>query len=177
MTAKGSKEDILNRVDQKAGDYLESGKGNCAQGAFFALREEFNLGDGMILKALDLMPGIAFRGETCGAVMGALAALSISSGRDLSEEIDIESIRSKVRQATAFCHAFEKEFGSLMCNHIHPQLLGRTINWVETILAADPEQVQEFFQNAALMAQKCRVPTGKAARLAAEIILEEESRS
>ena len=42
MTAKGSKEDVLNRVDQKAGDYMEAGKGNCAQGAFFALREEFD---------------------------------------------------------------------------------------------------------------------------------------
>ena len=175
MTAKSSKEDILNRVDQKAGDYVEGGKGNCAQGAFFALREEFNLGDGMILKALDLMPGIGFRGETCGAVMGALAALSISSGRDKLGEI--ESIRSIVRQATAFCHAFEKEFGSLMCNHIQTQLLGRTYNWAEIILESDPEQLQEFMQAAALMAQKCRVPTGKAARFAAEIILEEESRS
>ena len=131
----------------------------------------------MILKALGAMPGIGFRGETCGAVMGALAALSMSSGRDLLEDGGIESIRSIVRQATAFCHAFEKEFGSLMCNHIQTQLLGRTYNWVEIILESDPEQLQEFMQAAALMAQKCRAPTGKAARFAAEIILEEESRS
>ena len=172
MTAKSSKEDILNRVDKKAGDYLEGGKGNCAQGAFFALREEFNLGDGMILKALAAMPGIGFRGETCGAVMGALAALSISSGRDKLGDLgdtDFESYLSLVRAATAFCHAFEKEFGSLMCNHIHTQLLGRTYNM------SDPAQIQELVQSGS--AQKCRAPTGKAARFAAEIILEEESRS
>ena len=172
MTAKSSKEDILNRVDQKAGDYTEGGKGNCAQGAFFALREEFNLGDGMITKALAAMPGIGFRGETCGAVMGALAALSISSGRDkLGDpgDTDFESYLSLIRAATAFCHAFEKEFGSLMCNHIQTQLLGRTYD------ASDPAQIQEMVQSGA--AQKCRIPTGKAARFAAEIILEEESRS
>jgi len=172
MTAKSSKEDILNRVDQKAGDYVEGGKGNCAQGAFFALREEFNLGDGMILKALALMPGIGYRGETCGAVMGALAALSISSGRDKLGDLvdtDMESYLSPIRAARAFCDTFEKEFGSLMCNHIQTQLFGRTFN------AADPAQIQEMLQAGA--GQKCRIPTGKAARFAAEIILEEESRS
>lgn len=133
------------------------------------------MGDGMVLKALEIMPGIAFRGETCGAVLGAFAALGISSGRGQLEGGDVESIRSIVTQSTAFCHAFEKEFGSLICNDIHPQLLGRTYNWAEIL--ADPEQLQEMMEGAALMAQKCRVPAGKAARFAAEIILEEESQS
>jgi C_GCAxxG_C_C family probable redox protein len=143
MTVKSSKEDVLNRVEQKAGDYMEGGKGNCAQGAFFALREEFNLGDGMIIKSLAAMPGIGFRGETCGAVTGALAALSISSGRDklgYPVDTDFESYLSLMKAATSFCHAFEKEFGSLMCNHIHTQLLGKTFNM------ADPAQIQEVLE-------------------------------
>ena len=172
MTVKSSKEDVLNRVEQKAGDYMEGGKGNCAQGAFFALREEFNLGDGMIIKSLAAMPGIGFRGETCGAVTGALAALSISSGRDkLGDPVDtdFESYLSLMKAATSFCNAFEKEFGSLMCNHIHTQLLGKTFNM------ADPAQIQGILEAGG--SQKCRIPTGKAARFAAEIILEEESKS
>ena len=55
MKDKEPQEDVLNRVEKKAGDYMENGKGNCAQGAFFALKEEFNLGDDMIIKALDAM--------------------------------------------------------------------------------------------------------------------------
>ena len=109
--------------------------------------------------------------------MGALAALSISADRNLPEDGGLENIRSIARQATAFCHAFEKEVGSLLCNHIQTQLLGKTYNWADIILESDPEQLQEFMQAAALMAQKCRIPTGKAARFAAEIILEEESRA
>jgi hypothetical protein len=45
---------------------LESG--NCAQTSFSILNDEFDLGGDLILKALTPFPGIALRGETCGAV-------------------------------------------------------------------------------------------------------------
>ena len=43
--------------------------GNFAQTSFKALHESFDLEDGGILKALTPLPGIALRGETCGAVI------------------------------------------------------------------------------------------------------------
>jgi C_GCAxxG_C_C family probable redox protein len=164
---KELQEDGLDRVEKKAGDYMENGKGNCAQGAFFALKEEFNLGDDMIIKALDAMPGIGFRGDTCGAVIGALAALSVSPARMRQENPGFDSHIKLMKAATDFCKAFEKEFGSLMCNHIHTQLLGKTYDMT------DLQQIQELTESGA--PEKCRAPTGKAARFAAKIILEEES--
>lgn len=175
MTSESSKQEILDQVEQTAGDYMESGKGSCAQGAFFALQQEFNLKEGMVLKALEAMPGIAFRGDTCGAVLGALATLGVSPSRDKLNEL--ESFRSLARQANALCDAFEKEFGSLMCSRVHPELLGKNMNWADILLDPEPKRLQELFQTSALMAKKCRIPTGKAARFAAEILLEEKSRT
>ena len=59
---------------------LESG--NCAQTCFAILNEEYDLDGGQILKALTPFPGIALRGETCGAVIGSLMALGLVYGRD-----------------------------------------------------------------------------------------------
>jgi hypothetical protein len=46
--------------------------GNCPQTTFLVLREQFELDGGPILSALSTFPGIARRGETCGAVNGYL---------------------------------------------------------------------------------------------------------
>jgi C_GCAxxG_C_C family probable redox protein len=59
---------------------LESG--NCAQTSFAILNEEHNLDGQQILKALTPFPGIALRGETCGAVIGSLMALGLVYGRE-----------------------------------------------------------------------------------------------
>ena len=59
---------------------LESG--NCAQTAFAVLQERFDLDGGQVLRALTAFPGIALRGETCGAVTGSLMALGLVCGRD-----------------------------------------------------------------------------------------------
>lgn len=45
---------------------------HCAQATFVSLREGFGPEGGAIVKALTPLPGIAERGETCGAVIGAL---------------------------------------------------------------------------------------------------------
>ena len=67
-------EGTLQRLEQKVKEYLRI-SGNCAQTSFLALQEQFGLEDGSILKALTVFPGIALRGETCGAVVGCLMAL------------------------------------------------------------------------------------------------------
>ena len=56
--------------------------GNCAQTSFAILNEEHDLDGDQILKALTPFPGIALRGETCGAVTGSLMALGLVYGRE-----------------------------------------------------------------------------------------------
>ena len=58
MASKSSREDILNHLEQKAGDYEEMSR-SCAQGTLLALQEQFHLGDESTLKAATVMPGIA----------------------------------------------------------------------------------------------------------------------
>ena len=60
---------------------------NCAQTSFAVLQHEFNLDGGTILKALTPFPGIALRGETCGAVIGCLMAIGLVHGSTVCGEI------------------------------------------------------------------------------------------
>jgi len=73
MTDQAPGEEIYSQLEQKVKEYLKI-SGNCAQTSFLALQEQFGLDDGSILKALTVFPGIALRGETCGAVVGSLMA-------------------------------------------------------------------------------------------------------
>jgi len=135
MSSKSSKEDTLNQLEQKAGDYEEM-SGSCAQGTLLALQEQFYLGDASTLKAATVMPGIALRGETCGAVIAALMAIGLAFGRDKLDDWD--GYFRALRPARRFCRRFENEFGSLMCRDVHTPLLGRTFN------LADPSEAEEF---------------------------------
>ena len=73
MTSQ-TKDEIFEELDRKAIENLTL-CGNCAQTTFLTLQEQFDLEGGAILKALTPFPGIALRGETCGAVTGSLMAL------------------------------------------------------------------------------------------------------
>ncbi|MFW6125824.1 MAG: C-GCAxxG-C-C family protein, partial [Chloroflexota bacterium] len=125
MTAQPPRDEIRRRLEEKVRKYLAV-SGNCAQTSFLALREQFELDDGSILKALTPFPGIALRGETCGAVVGCLMALGLVYGRDRLDDWD-GYIRS-LRPGRKFCRSFEKELGSTMCGDILESVFGRRYN-------------------------------------------------
>ena len=162
MDNEASQEEVLNRLEQKAGDYEER-SGCCAQGCLLALQEEFNLGNSQTFKAATAMPGVALRGETCGAVIGGLMAIGLAFGRDSLD--DSEGLLRAIKQGRKFCHMFEQEFGSVNCRDVVKVQCGRTFN------LADPEDVREFKAMGGY--QKCRVPPGKAARVVGMIIMEQ----
>ena len=81
MSGDKARELKLQQLSQKARNLLPQ-RGNCAQTTFFVLREEFDLDGQEILKALTPFPGLALRGETCGAVTGSLMAIGLVFGRD-----------------------------------------------------------------------------------------------
>lgn len=107
---------------QKAKDTLTR-CANCAQASFAVLQDEFNLQGKAILKALTPFPGIALRGETCGAVIGALMALGLIYGRE-----DLDDGRGYIASlpsARRFCRSFEERHGSTSCETILQGKLGR----------------------------------------------------
>ena len=171
MLSRSSKDEILARVTRKAGDYEELSV-NCAQGTLSALQEEFSLGGGKdVLKAATFMPGIMSRKETCGAVIGGLMALGLAYGRDRLYDPEwgtpeANEVMFRLRKKVwRFCEAFKREFGSTMCGDIRPKIMGRDYDTM------DSEERRKFLEDGG--AKECRVPPEKAARIAAEILLEE----
>lgn len=110
---------------------LESG--NCAQTSFAVLCEEHNLEGTQILKALTPFPGIALRGETCGAVTGSLMALGLVYGRD--DLTDWKGYIGSLPPARRFCARFEEMNGSTTCGAILENKLGRNFNLANKVEA------------------------------------------
>jgi C_GCAxxG_C_C family probable redox protein len=170
VTSRSQKDELINRVTKKAGDYEELSF-NCAQGALQALQEEFNLGGSpSVLKAASWMPGLVSRKETCGALLGGLMALGLAFGRgklcDPSYQTPAGMRRywENKQRAWRFCEAFRQEFGSTLCGDIRPQIMGKDYDTMNL------EELKQFINDGG--AKKCRLPAEKAAQIAADLILE-----
>lgn len=109
--------------------------GNCAQTSFSILDDEFDLGADVVLKALTPFPGIALRGETCGAVVGSLMALGLVYGRD--DLSNFKGYISSLPPARRFCRQFEAENGSTACAAILQEKLGRNFNLADRLQALE----------------------------------------
>ena len=161
MTDQAAKDEVLSALGEKVNKYLLK-CGNCAQTSFIALQESFDLEDGGILKALTPLPGIALRGETCGAVIGSLIALGLVYGRDREQLDDWSSYIRSLPSSRRFCRSFEAEYGSTMCGDIVEKQFGRRFN------LADPAESMEWLGEGAI--EKCGAVITTAVGIAAEII-------
>lgn len=161
MTNKKSREDILGELDKKASEYLEI-SGNCAQSSFLALQEHFGLDGGPILKALTPFPGLAFRGEVCGTVVGCTMALGLVFGRERLD--DWGGYIHSIPPVRAFFRHFKREVGSIACGDVVESEFGERFDLVE------PAETKRWLKAGAL--EKCAEVLGKGVRIAAEIILE-----
>lgn len=152
--------DVLARLEKKAGDYEELFD-NCAQGTLLALQEEFALGDADTLKAATAIPGIAVRGETCGAVTASIMALGMAMGREKPK--DSKAVYRTITAARLLCERFEAKFGSCNCRDVQHQIFGRSFNLM------NPKDGEDFVNADA--SKKCRLPVEFAAGIAGELIL------
>ena len=153
---------VLKLLDQKADHYMQLSN-NCAQSSFMALSDQFGIRADEVVKALTPLPGIAERGETCGAVTGPLMVFGLIYGRGKDRLFDWEKYRYSLIPSGKFCSLFEQEFGSLLCHDIQKARFGRSFR------LTDPEELKAFQQADA--AGKCSEVVRKAVRMAAEIIL------
>ncbi len=159
-----SREDLYAMLDSRV--RLIMGKcHNCAQSTFYVLSEQFGLGGGDILKALTPMPGIAERGETCGAITGSLMAMGLIYGRDRLDDWD--TYRKAMIPTGWFCEQFEKEFGTTLCRKIQNEVFGKCFNLM------NPDELHEF--QLADATEKCGGVVSKAVKMATDIILEEKT--
>jgi C_GCAxxG_C_C family probable redox protein len=135
-------DDMMSKSEDSAEENLPSGisfrakallleSGNCAQTSFAILNEEHDLDGAQILKALTPFPGIALRGETCGAVIGSLMALGLVYGRD--DLKDFKGFIGSLPPARRFCARFEELNGSTSCSAILQEKLGRAYNLADRV--------------------------------------------
>jgi C_GCAxxG_C_C family probable redox protein len=104
--------------------------GNCAQSSFAVLAEHLGIDAAGTLKALTPFPGIALRGETCGAVVGSVMAIGMVLGRDRLD--DYPGMRPSLAVARRFCRSFENQFGGTACQEVLQQGLGDTFDLAST---------------------------------------------
>jgi C_GCAxxG_C_C family probable redox protein len=155
---------VMKMLDQKADQYMQLSH-HCAQSSFLALKEQFGLNGEHVVKALTPMPGIAERGETCGAVTGPLMALGLIYGRDLHHLDDWDTYQESLVPTGHFCELFEKEFGTTLCHKVQEGKFGRFYR------LTDPGELQEFQNEGAT--EKCSEVVRAAVHMAAEIILDD----
>jgi C_GCAxxG_C_C family probable redox protein len=151
---------VFKLLDHKVDHYMEMSH-NCAQSSFLALSEQFGLGNSDMVKALTPLPGIAERGETCGAVTGALLALGLVFGRDNLS--DWQAYRDSLVPTNEFCDRFVQEMGSTMCGDIVESTFGQRMD------LRNEDDLQQF--QASDATHKCSKVVRTAVRIAADLIL------
>ena len=129
---------------------------NCSQAIFAAYRDPSQLDEATALRLATVMgAGVACTGKgLCGAVSGALLALSLEHGRG-----DLESVDAKLKTyalARDFMERFAAEHGSYLCR----ELLGVDIGTPEGMQAA---------QRADLFAKRCLLLVESAAKILDEM--------
>jgi len=154
---------ILDRVQRRADDYNFITT-HCAQGTALSLMEEFGLGNMEIIKALTPFPGIGGTGEICGGITGSLISFGLYFGSD--DRLDLEATNQTIMTAQKFMAFFEDQLGYMLCAEIQQHVVfGRNMD-----PGASEEHMVAFAQAKGF--EKCGLPPGTGARLAAEFIIE-----
>jgi len=160
---RANKAPILNRVQRRAEEYNFILK-NCAQGTALALLEEFGLGSMEVIKALTPFPGVGGMGEICGGITGSLIAFGLFFGSD--DRLDYEAVNRTIATSQKFIAYFEGELGHIYCaDIIESVILGRKLN------PGESEEAMISFAGAKGF-EKCGLPPGTGARLAADFMID-----
>ncbi len=163
MESNASKEDVLKQLDQKVEEYFRA-SGNCAQSTFLALQEQFGLDGGQIFKALTPFPGLAFRGYFCGTAVACVLVIGLKFGREKLD--DWSGYIHSIPPVKAFYQRFEREVGSILCSEVLEDVFG------DDFESTEPAETKRWLEAGGI--EKCTITATKAARIAAEIIMDKK---
>jgi C_GCAxxG_C_C family probable redox protein len=129
------------------------------------LQEKLNVGSKEVFKAASaLAAGVAKRGESCGALIGAVMAVGTLVGRENLE--DKEQLQISMEIADQVYVHFRKKVGHTICSEIHKIRYGRVYRLFI------PEESEAFHNMGGHDRQGCPEVCGIAAKIAAEVILD-----
>ncbi|MBN1569166.1 MAG: C_GCAxxG_C_C family protein [Acidobacteria bacterium] len=159
---KKSDEEILKELEAKAARFMST-QGSCARSTFASLNEQFELkADAIVPAIMPFTGGIAGKGETCGAVSGAIFAIGLFF--ECIKQYEKKQFGTSMRLGGLFFDRFEKEFGSTRCREVVKHQYGRYLDLNK------PEDIKIFMEESKKEA-KCLQVVQKAAVIAGEIIL------
>jgi C_GCAxxG_C_C family probable redox protein len=158
----GSKAKIIDRVAKAAYDNNRAYEG-CARCVLHALQTHMNITDEKAFTAAcksstALSAGVARKGETCGALIGALMVIGLETGTESLH--DFEGYITTMRSASRVFENFRWRYGTVKCFEIQEQLFGRKIDFFKD------EDAEWWYKNEGL--DKCPGVCAVAARLVAE---------
>jgi C_GCAxxG_C_C family probable redox protein len=155
-----NKEEIYKQLGELVDKYYPL-YGTCSQSSFHALNEVFDLKAENIIKGLVSFPGIALRGETCGAVTGSLLAIGL-----VYEEDKIDKERKRLSRAPSFkfCSEFEKKYGTTRCRDVIEHVSGKIYP------VTKHEDYESMYEEGVF--SLCPIVIKEATKIAASIILE-----
>jgi C_GCAxxG_C_C family probable redox protein len=129
------------------------------------LQEKLNVGSKEVFKAGSaLAAGVAKRGETCGALTGAIMAIGTLVGRERLEDKD--QLQFSMEVADEVYVLFREKVGHTLCSEIHKIRYGRAYRLFI------PEESEAFHHMGGHSRNGCPEVCGIAAKIAAEIILD-----
>jgi C_GCAxxG_C_C family probable redox protein len=166
-------DELIKEIRRRAHGYDQYS--GCSQSVLLALQEGLGIGDLESFKAATVLSGgVARRGETCGALLGALMGLGLVSGREEIE--DTPQYVQAMGLANEICDRFqrrlEEEFGfeepldSTLCSEIQTRIYGRSFD------LRDPEDREAFLEAGGHSDEGCYKVCGIGAEVAAEKLLE-----
>ena len=139
-----------------------------------SLQEEFGLGDLQSFKAATaLSGGVAGRGETCGALLGALMSLGVAMGRERMEDREqYQRVRPLTQETSRrFREELEAQFDfsspleTTLCRDIQARVYGKAFDM------SDPAGVEAFLAAGGHSAQGCPKVSSVGAQVAAEQLM------
>jgi C_GCAxxG_C_C family probable redox protein len=134
------------------------------------LQEKLNVGSNEVFKAASaLAGGVARRGETCGALTGAIMAVCCLVGREKLE--DREQYGKSIEEASKVYDRFKEQIGQTLCEEIHRSRYGKVYHLIV------PEEREAFHQAGGHNRTGCPEVCGVAAKIAAQVILEIRGKS
>jgi C_GCAxxG_C_C family probable redox protein len=134
------------------------------------LQEKLQVGSAEVFKAGSaLAGGVARRGETCGALTGAIMAVCTVVGREKLE--DREQYGVAMEEAGRMYDRFTEEIGHTLCSEIHKKRYGKVYH------LDIPEERTAFHEMGGHGRTGCPEVCGVAARIAAETLLAMRAKS
>jgi len=157
---------VIDRVSKAAYNNNRAYEG-CARCVIHALQTHLHIVDdekafkAVLKSSTALSAGVARKGETCGALLGALMAAGLAKGTERLDDFD--GYVDTMKAAAEIFEKFKENYGTVKCFEIQEKLFGRSIDFFKT------EDAEWWYDNEGL--DKCPGVCAVAARIGAEVIL------